>query len=57
MPEWKDEIKDRLAGLRLEPAREAEIAEEFAQHLKDRYAESPSSGATEKEASALRSRS
>jgi hypothetical protein len=33
MPEWKDEIKNRLAGLNLAPAREAEIVEELAQHL------------------------
>src|SRR5215467_2515913 len=51
MPEWKDEIKNRLANLNLEPAREAEIAEELAQHLNDRYAEFLTSGATDEEAS------
>jgi putative ABC transport system permease protein len=51
MPEWKDEIKDRLASLNLDPAREAEIVEELAQHLNDRYAELRSSGATDEEAS------
>ena len=39
MPEWKVEISRRLAGLRLEPVREAEIVEEMSQHLDDRYAE------------------
>ena len=39
MPEWKPEIVRRLAPLKLSPAREAEIAEELAQHLDDRYQE------------------
>ena len=51
MLEWKDEIKDRLARLKLDPTREAEIAEELSQHLEDRYAESLASGATPEEAS------
>ena len=51
MPEWKNEIKDRLANLNLEPAREAEIVEELSQHLNDRYAELRASGATDEEAS------
>ena len=53
MPEWKEEIRRRLAGLKLEPAREAAIIEELAQHLEDRHAESLSSGATEAEAHRL----
>src|SRR5499426_1594925 len=51
MPEWKNEIKERLANLNLEPAREAEIVEELSQHLNDRYAELRASGATDEEAS------
>ncbi|HEY6403991.1 MAG TPA: ABC transporter permease, partial [Blastocatellia bacterium] len=39
MPEWKQEIRERLADLKLESTREAEIVEELAQHLEDRYAE------------------
>src|SRR6266576_1670623 len=39
MPEWKPEILRRLAPLKLSPMREAEIAEEVAQHLEDRYQE------------------
>ena len=35
MPDWKKEIRDRLAGLRLSPTREAEIAEELEQYLED----------------------
>ncbi len=50
MPEWKEEIRARLVGLKIAPTREAEIVEELAQHLEDRYAESLSGGATEVEA-------
>ena len=39
MPEWTPEILRRLAGLKLSPVREAEIAEEIEQHLEDRYQE------------------
>ena len=54
MPErlsWKDEITTRLADLKLPPAREAEIVEELAQHLDDRYQELLSAGSTESKAS------
>lgn len=51
MPEWKPEIRQRLASLQLEPTREAEIIEEFSQHLDDRFQELRVSGATEAEAS------
>jgi putative ABC transport system permease protein len=44
MPDWKIEIMRRLAPLRLEPQREAEIAEEMAQHLEDCYVEQRSKG-------------
>jgi putative ABC transport system permease protein len=50
MPEWKQEIRQRLAGLKLEPTREAAIVEELAQYLDDCYAELRSGGATEVEA-------
>src|SRR5215467_6094662 len=50
MPEWKHEIRRRLARLQLAPAREAAIVEELAQYLEDCYAESLSSGAMEAEA-------
>jgi macrolide transport system ATP-binding/permease protein len=50
MTEWKEEIRQRLAGLKLEPAREAEIVEELSQHLADRYAEAGARGATPEEA-------
>ena len=39
MPDWKHEIRQRLAGVKLEPTREAAIIEELAQCLDDCYAE------------------
>src|SRR5215470_18220016 len=50
MPEWKQEIRRRLADLKLEPPREVEIIEELSQHLDDCYAELLAGGATEAEA-------
>ncbi len=50
MPDWKPEIRRRLANLKLEPTREAAIVEELAQHLDDCYAELLSGGATEDKA-------
>lgn len=47
MPEWKLEILHRLAPLKLSPTREAEIADELAQHLEDRYQELLAAGQTE----------
>ena len=50
MPDWKEEVRRRLSGLRLAPAHEAEIVEELAQHLEDLYERSIRNGATEAEA-------
>ncbi|HUI53123.1 MAG TPA: ABC transporter permease [Terriglobales bacterium] len=50
MPEWKPEILRRLAPLKLSSAREAEITEEVAQHLEDRYQELLAIGITDDEA-------
>ena len=50
MPEWKSEIRHRLAPLKLAPTREVEIVEEMAQHLEDRYVELFSGGAAPEEA-------
>jgi putative ABC transport system permease protein len=47
MPEWKAEIRRRLAALHLSPTREAEIVEELSQHLEDRYRELVSRGMAE----------
>jgi len=53
MPEWQKEILRRLAPLKLAATREAEIAEEVAQHLEDRYRELLTAGKTEQEARRL----
>src|SRR5262245_53209053 len=50
MPDWRHEIRQRLAPLQLEPTREAAIVEELSQYLDDCYAESLVGGATEAEA-------
>ncbi len=50
MPEWEQEIRQRLASLKLEPAREAAIVEELSQHLDDCYEELLISGASPAEA-------
>jgi putative ABC transport system permease protein len=39
MPDWKPNIRARLAGLSLEPTREDEIVEELNHHLEDRHAD------------------
>jgi predicted permease len=39
MPDWREHLLPRLAPLRLSAAREAEIVDELAQHLDDRYAQ------------------
>ncbi len=50
MPDWKDEIRRRMARLKLAPARESEIVEELAQHLDDRYQELLAGGTSDVEA-------
>ena len=50
MPDWKPEIRKRLASLQIEPTRENEIVEEIAGHLEDRYQEMLSRGVARDEA-------
>src|ERR1700744_651907 len=50
MPDWKMELRSRLAHLRIEPARETAIIEELSQHLDDRYEDLLISGIREPEA-------
>jgi predicted permease len=50
MHDWREEIREQMASLKLEPAREAEIVEELSQHMADRYVESLTRGATPDEA-------
>jgi len=51
MPDWKGKIRARLAGLDLDPSREAEIAEELSQHASDRCEELMRQGLSETDAS------
>jgi predicted permease len=37
MPDWAARVRDRLSGLHLDPATEAETIEEFAEHVDERY--------------------
>jgi hypothetical protein len=39
MPDWKAIVHERLAALRLNGAQEAEVVEELAQDLEERYEE------------------
>ena len=50
MSQWLREVRVRLEAAGLEPAREAEIAHELAQHVSDRYDEMLASGASEEDA-------
>ena len=50
MPDFKVEIRARLAELRLSPVREAEIVEELSQHLEEEYERALTSGSSEDEA-------
>jgi hypothetical protein len=50
MPDFKVEIRERLAKLGLSPVREAEIVEELSQHLEEEYERVLSCGAAEDEA-------
>ena len=50
MPDWKAIVRERLAGLGLRGAREAEIVEELAQDLEERYGELRAQGLPETDA-------
>jgi putative ABC transport system permease protein len=50
MPDWKAEVRKRLSGLQLAPARENAIVEEVAQHLDESYAELLAGGMSEADA-------
>jgi putative ABC transport system permease protein len=53
MPDWRAHLRPRLAPLRLNPAREAEIVDELSQHLDDRYEDLRAGGADDAEARRL----
>jgi hypothetical protein len=50
MPDRTSDLRARLAGLRLAPAREAEIVEELSQHMDDRYEELRAAGTSDPDA-------
>jgi hypothetical protein len=50
VPDWIDFVKSRLGALGLDPAREAEIVSELAQHLEDTYEELCGQGLSDVEA-------
>ena len=50
MPDFRDAIRQRLAGLELSPVREHEIVEELSQHLDDQYEQNLRGATTEEEA-------
>ena len=49
-PDWRAEIAERLASLRLAPEQEADLADELAQHLEDRFHELRIRGESEADA-------
>lgn len=50
MRDWQGIVRERLAGLRLRPEAEADLAEELASHLEERYRELCAGGVAEEEA-------
>jgi predicted permease len=50
MPDFREELRSRLAALRIAPAREAEIVDELSQHLEDEYREARSRGLNDADA-------
>ena len=53
VPDWGREIRLRLSSVRLSPEREAEIVDELAQHLDDRWRELIAGGESAVEAERL----
>ena len=51
--DWRQDLRPRLASLRLGAAREAEIVEELSQHLDDRYGQLRAEGASAEDARRL----
>jgi putative ABC transport system permease protein len=53
MPDWRAELRTRLAGVRVAPARAAAIVDELSQHLEDRERDLIASGVPPDEATKL----
>ncbi|HET9482593.1 MAG TPA: ABC transporter permease [Xanthomonadales bacterium] len=52
-PDWSRQLRARLAGLRMDPEREADVVEELSQHLDERHAELRRDGASDADAQRL----
>ena len=52
MPDWREHVRQALAGAALDPADAEDIVAELVQHLEDRYRQSLADGASEEEARA-----
>src|SRR5262245_53167817 len=50
MPDWKSLVRARIGPLPVDPAREADIVDELAQHAAEHYAELMAGGMTDAEA-------
>ena len=50
MFDWKQVVRERLQGVKLDGAQESEIVDELAQHLEDRYDALRAGGASETDA-------
>jgi putative ABC transport system permease protein len=50
MHDWQSEVRARLEPLNLKPEREADIVDEIAQHLAERYRDATQAGASPEEA-------
>jgi predicted permease len=53
MRDWRQDVRERLAVLRLEPHQEGDVVEELAQELEERHRRAVSEGHTAEEADAL----
>lgn len=53
MPDWNRIVREHLKGLKVEGSTEAEIVDEMAQHMEDRYCELLATGISEVEAERL----
>lgn len=53
MPEWRQRVRELLAGAGLSPTTEIDVVEELAQHLEDRYQALAAQGVAEPDAVVL----
>jgi len=53
MPDWRQRIREVLAGAGLSPTTEIDVVEELAQHVEDRYHALAAQGIAEPDAVAM----